>query len=375
MSKFIKYILFCLSIMFLNIINIKAIELRPTKTSVNVGESFEIVVSNRNSNSGYSLSYERGYFQVTNGCGSGGTIRSGSDSCKLTFNVKSDLQLTNNVETKISVDDIGNNASESASVNITINKSINDSSTSPSSSNSTTTTTKKTTTTTTQTKSDNAFLKSISVLDDNGAEILMTPEFKKDVYVYSLEVDGNVKTVTVNSQAEDEKANILLSNNATQELKAGENNKITITVTAESGAQKAYTLNIKKEALNADATLKELTIDEVPNFKFSAEKYEYNVRIEREIEKLTIRHVLSDDNAKIEITGNENLENGSIIKILVTAPDGTKKEYKLNIVINEVTTTQRIVSESSDKNPIVILVLSMIAFTLLGSIIYVAKKR
>ena len=378
MSKFIKYILFCFLIMFVSTANLKAIELSANKSTVNVGETFEITVKNPGSNSGYNLSYESTYYSdVVNSCRGRGDRKDADQDkmpCVIKYTVKSGMQLTSSVKTQISISDVGNSAGESDTIEITINKSVN-STTGSSSDSSSTTTTKKTTTTTKNEKSDNAFLKSISVLDNLGAEILMTPEFKKDVYEYTLEVSGDVDKVTVNSQAEDSKANIILSSNATEELKAGENNKITITVTAESGAQKAYVLNIKKEALNTDATLSKLTIDESPSFKFSEEKYEYNINIDKAVEKLTIRYILSDEKATIDIIGNENLEDGSIVKLLVTAPDGTKKEYKLNIVKQEITTTKKIDQTSSDKNPIVILILSMIAFTLLGSIIYVTKKK
>ncbi len=374
MSKFIKYILFCFFIAFCCVLDIKAISVNPDKVSANVGSTFDIVVSNRNSNSGYNrgynLNYSRDDFQLQNGCGSGGIIRSGTDSCKLTFSVKSDLKLKEDKKLTITIDDAGNNANESTSIEVTINKNINDSSSTTEKSSS-----KTTTTTTTVAKSDNAFLKAISVLDDNGAELLISPSFKKDVYEYSLEVEGTVKTVTINPQLEDAKSNVVLSSNAMEELKAGENNKITITVTAESGVQKAYVLNIKREALNTDATLSKLSIVEVPRFKFDPDEYEYDIELDEEIEKLNIKYTLSDEESSIEITGNEDLKDGSVIKILVTAPDGTKKEYRLNIVINEVTTTIRQISTTSDKNPIVILILSMVGFALLGAIIYVIKKK
>ena len=65
----------------------------------------------------------------------------------------------------------------------------------------------------------------------------------------------------------------VISNNANEELKAGEDNKITITVTAEDGSKKAYNINIKREALTSDATLKSLEIEEAEKcFKSAHER-------------------------------------------------------------------------------------------------------
>lgn len=229
-------------------------------------------------------------------------------------------------------------------------------------------------TTTQAAKSNNANLKTLEITGSDDSEVVLSPGFSSNVYEYSATVAGEVKTITINATMEDSKANMVISNNATEELVAGENNKITITVTAEDGTKKAYTINIKREALTADATLKSLTIKECSDFELKENKFSYDVKIEDSVKELTLDYVTSSENAEVSISGNKNLKDGSKVKILVTAEDGTKKEYILNIVKDTKTTKKSVTSVEAEKNPLIIMALSMVAFGLIGGIIYVAKK-
>ena len=235
-----------------------------------------------------------------------------------------------------------------------------------------TTQTPKTTTTQTP-KSNNANIKSLTIKTNDDSDVVLSPVFNSGVYDYEATVASNVKTVSITPILEDAKANAVISNNANEELKAGEDNKITITVTAEDGSKKAYNINIKREALTSDATLKSLEIEEAEKFKFDKEKFTYNVKIDKNIKSLTIIYELSDENSTINIEGNSELKNGSIVKLIVTAQDGTKKVYTLNI-IKETNKKKNVTSVTAEKNPLIILGLSMVAFALVGGIIYAAKK-
>ena len=222
-------------------------------------------------------------------------------------------------------------------------------------------------------KSNNANIKSLTIKGNDDSDVVLSPVFNPGVYDYEATVASNVKTVSITPILEDAKANAVISNNANEELKAGEDNKITITVTAEDGSKKAYNINIKREALTSDATLKSLEIEEAEKFKFDKEKFTYNVKIDKNIKSLTIIYELSDENSTINIEGNSELKNGSIVKLIVTAQDGTKKVYTLNI-IKETNKKKNVTSVTAEKNPLIILGLSMVAFALVGGIIYVIKK-
>lgn len=245
-------------------------------------------------------------------------------------------------------------------------------------SNTTTTTqtpqTTQSTTTTTQARSNNNNLSSISLTTNEGEQVDLSPSFSPSVYTYSATVASTAKTVSVDARMEDSRANLTI-NGDDDELVAGENNRITITVTAEDGTPRTYTINVTREALTADATLSELSIKESKSFKLEENKYTYNVKIGKNVKTLTLDYTPSDENATVEVDGNENLKDGSKVRITVTAEDGTKRVYTLNIV-KETTTTKNANTDSIEveKNPLIIMGLSVIAFGLIGGIIYVIKK-
>lgn len=233
-----------------------------------------------------------------------------------------------------------------------------------------------TTTTTTQTtaRSSNNYLSSITITTNEGEEVELSPTFSSTVYTYQATVASTVRTVSVDASMQDSRANLTI-NGSDEELNSGENNVITITVTAEDGTPRTYTINVLREALTADATLSELTIEECEDFELEENKYSYDIEIDRDVDSLTISYVLSDPDSTVEIEGNENLENGSKVRIIVTAPDGTKRVYTLNIIKETTTTTKSNTSSiSAEKNPLIIMGLSVVAFGLIGGIIYVIKK-
>lgn len=222
-------------------------------------------------------------------------------------------------------------------------------------------------------KSNNANIKSLTIKGNDDSDVVLSPVFNPGVYDYEATVASNVKTVSITPILEDAKANAIISNNANEELKAGEDNKITITITAEDGSKKAYNINIKREALTSDATLKNLEIEEIEKFKFDKDKFTYNVKIGKNVKSLTIIYKLSDENSTVNIEGNSKLKNGSVVKVIVTAQDGTKKVYTLNIQ-KETNSKKKVANVAAEKNPLIILGLSMTAFALVGGIIYVIKK-
>lgn len=266
------------------------------------------------------------------------------------------------VTCKIYKDDVGNPELTSASITIG------------------TTTTKPTEPTTTTTakqetpKSNNTNLKTLEIKTSDGSKIDLTPAFKSDVYEYSASVSGTVKTISIDATLEDPKAIFELSRSASEELVAGENNKITITVTAEDKTKRTYTINITRETLTADATLKELIIDEVEDFELIEDKYNYTIKIGKNVKELSLSYVTSDENATVEIEGNEDLKDGSKVRITVIAQDGTKKVYTLTVSKEKNATKSNTANISTEKNPLIIMGLSIIAFGLIGGIIYVIKK-
>lgn len=234
--------------------------------------------------------------------------------------------------------------------------------------------TSSTTTTTQGNVQNSSYLKSITVKNKSDEEIKLTPEFNKNVFEYSATVESSIRTLNVSGVAESDKAVVTYSKEATEELVAGEENKITITVVAEDGSKREYILKIKRDALASDTSIKELIIKEVSGFKFDPEITKYTLKLDEDVDRLTIKCVPTDENASCSIEGNNKLQDKSIVRIIVTAPDETKTVYKFTIS-KEVKTTASTKKIKAGKNPLVVMGLSMIALGLVGGIIYVIRKK
>ena len=93
-------------------------------------------------------------------------------------------------------------------------------------------------------------------------------------------------------------------------------------------------LSTEKPEESSDKTLKSLTIDGEYSLtpEFSADVTEYTLNVPEEVTTLDIDAVPTDDNAKVEITGNDQLLDGvNTIEIKVTAEDGTARTYKISV--------------------------------------------
>ena len=155
-------------------------------------------------------------------------------------------------------------------------------------------------------------------------------KFNKETLVYNIEIDENVKNIDVNALAESEKAKIVIENNKN----INENIPIKITVTAENGTARIYTINIKykKEtpSLSSNNYLKSL---EIKNYKldFKKDKNNYTLKIDKDVETLEITALTEDEKSNYSITGNEKLKNKSKIKINVSAENGEINTYIITI--------------------------------------------
>ncbi len=90
--------------------------------------------------------------------------------------------------------------------------------------------------------SKNNNLSSLSITGNN-----ITPSFNKDTLEYNLEVENDIRKITINATKEDNKSSI--TGTGEKDLTEGLN-KFAIVVTAQNGSKKTYTVNI---------TVKELT--------------------------------------------------------------------------------------------------------------------
>lgn len=167
-----------------------------------------------------------------------------------------------------------------------------------------------------ETKSDNANLKSLVVENFD-----IIPNFSSDVTEYTLDVTSEVNELTIKAEPEDSKATVTIKGE--KELKEGENTVI-ISVDAEDGTTKLYEIKVTKK----DKTVFGLTSLKIKdaNIEFKPDVYNYSINIKSDVDILEIQAVASEEDATVEITGNEELKEGeNIITIIVSSKDGEKK--------------------------------------------------
>lgn len=373
MKRIFSCVTFIFVLFLFSITSLKAASMSFSPNSLKKGNRTTLNISGLEESASYSLSYSNGYSSILsvsgNSCGSGTSFNK-SGSCQITYNAVGSGIVTVSL---IRTSGEGNDTVASARVTVNGGNSGNNNTTSKQTPKTTKQTTKAKTTTTTALKSTNANLSKLVVKDQDGAVLSYTPEFKNDVYEYTVEVLSGVEKIQLEPSMEDAKANLVISDNVNEKLKEGQTTKITITVTAEDGiTKKAYNINVNKAALNSDATLKSLIISEAIDFKLQNGVYEYTVGIEKNVSTLTIKCIPNSETSKCSITGNSNLKNKSVVKVLVTAEDGSKREYKINI--SKKSDDVKKITMEDIKDPLIIISLSIVAFALIGGIFYTVKR-
>ena len=176
---------------------------------------------------------------------------------------------------------------------------------------------------------DNAFLKIMRVNKEG-----INPDFDKNIKEYYLIVNEDVRDLDITAVAENKEAQVNITGN--KNLKIGLN-KIKIKVTSKDKSKtNEYTINVTKteNEKSANADLETLAVeyfDLTPEFDKNITNY--SSEVSNEVNKLNILAISSDESAKVQITGNENLKVGdNQITISVTARNGiTNKKYYINV--------------------------------------------
>lgn len=161
----------------------------------------------------------------------------------------------------------------------------------------------------------------------------LDPEFDPETTSYTLNVGADVEKLEIKAAPNDEKATVEITGN--ESLVAGDN-AVKITVTAQDGTTRIYTINVKK----GEATTLGLSSLKINGYtlspKFSSNVYEYKINVlDPNITKLDVSATANVENAKVEVTGNTNLVKGeNTITITVTSEDG-KEKVIYQILVNK----------------------------------------
>lgn len=180
-------------------------------------------------------------------------------------------------------------------------------------------------------RSGNNNLGSLSV---NGGEL--SPAFNANTTNYNVSVPFSIDNLKVNATVQDGKSHISISDTS---LVAEETRSIYITVTAENGAQKTYTINAHRgkdpnKVLSTNNFLSKLNPSSgVLSPGFNREHENYIVYVPYEVDRVTFETDVEDKKyATVKIEGPESLEVGNnSYKIIVTAEDNSTKTYSVTV--------------------------------------------
>ncbi len=175
--------------------------------------------------------------------------------------------------------------------------------------------------------------------------------FAADTTSYTLDVPFATAQVIVAATKSHTKANVVITpadaNTGTTahdvdlSVLGGAGNTVTVTVTAEDGTTKAYTVTITRAEAGTNADLSDLTIDGSSVSDFAADKVSYTMSLPNSTGQVTVEATKSDIKATVVITpaaaaaaaGYQVDLSGreSVITATVTAEDGATKAYKVTI--------------------------------------------
>lgn len=160
----------------------------------------------------------------------------------------------------------------------------------------------------------------------------ISPAFNAGTTSYTAEVPFSVSKLDVTATAADSKAKVSISS---PNLTPDGTTNVTVTVTAENGAQKTYTIKVHREkdpnyVASGNNDLAGITVEGfLLSPVFSAEVTEYVVWLPYETESVSISGTAADSKASVQVVGGDNLAAGqdNPVQVICTAENGDKKEY------------------------------------------------
>ena len=195
-------------------------------------------------------------------------------------------------------------------------------------------------------------------LTDNNKKVVKF-QFDPHTYDYNIEVDNNIKAIDLVVELPNAGWTLVKNYGSRKITIEDGDNLALVKIIDQNGIIKTYVLNITRVLSNKSANcyLQSLKI-EGADLKFNKKVKRYSLVVNKSQKKLDISALADDKKAIVTIIGNENLKDGSIVKILVVAENGSKLTYQINI------------SQKSFNYNSFVIGLTSIAFVLFSAIIY-----
>ena len=160
----------------------------------------------------------------------------------------------------------------------------------------------------------------------------ISPAFNANTTSYTANVPFSVSKLDVQASAADGKAKVSINS---PNLTPDGTTNVTVTVTAESGAKKTYTIKVHREkdpnyVASGNNSLAGITVEGfLLSPVFSADVTEYVVWLPYETTSVKVKGKAADGKASVGVVGGEALAAGqdNPVKVVCTAENGEKKEY------------------------------------------------
>ena len=160
----------------------------------------------------------------------------------------------------------------------------------------------------------------------------ISPAFSAGTTSYTASVPFEVSKLNVSATAAEGKAKVSVNS---PNLTPNGTTNVTITVTAENGSKKTYTISVKRAqdpnyVASGNNNLSGISVDGfLLSPVFSAENTQYVIWLPYETISVKISGTAADSKASVEVVGGDNLAAGqdNPVKVICTAENGDKKEY------------------------------------------------
>lgn len=160
----------------------------------------------------------------------------------------------------------------------------------------------------------------------------ISPAFSAGTTSYTANVPFEVSKLNISATAADEKAKVSVNS---PNLTPNGTTKVTVTVTAENGAKKTYTISVKRaqDPNYIPSDNNKLSGISVNGFllspAFNTDTTQYVVWLPYETTSIKISGSAVDSKASVAVEGGENLAAGqdNPVKVICTAENGDKKTY------------------------------------------------
>jgi hypothetical protein len=174
----------------------------------------------------------------------------------------------------------------------------------------------------------------------------LQPVFSSDVANYSMEVATSVTSVTVTARPQNAGATVSINGQAATSRSVsigapGSSTPISIVVTAVSGSQNTYIVTVNRTAPGGNNNLQSLSVSPGPLAPtFTAGTTNYTVDVATSVTSVTVTARAQDAGASVSINGQPTTSqsvtvgaagSNTPIQIVVTAPNGSQKPYRVTV--------------------------------------------